>query len=109
MAWTYLLFAGACEVAATTMYRYTDGFSRLWPTVALIVLGIVSLYCLHRSVSVEVPAIPVGTAYAVWTGIGAAGTALVGIAAFAEPVDFARIFFLSLLIASLIGLKLVSG
>jgi len=110
MAWIYLLLAGVCEVAATTVYRYSDGLTRAWPTFGLILLGCVSLYCLHRAVSLPgSEAIPVGTAYAVWTGIGAAGTVLIGIAAFGEPADLPRILFLTLLIGSLVGLKLVSG
>lgn len=110
MAWIYLILAGACEVAATTVYRYSDGLTRAWPTIGLVLLGALSLYCLHRAVSLPAPdAIPVGTAYAVWTGVGAAGTALIGIAAFQEPADLPRMAFLALLIGSLIGLKMVSG
>ena len=110
MAWIYLFLAGACEVAATTVYRYSDGLTRTWPTLGLVLLGVVSLYCLHRAVSLPGPdAIPVGTAYAVWTGVGAAGTVIIGIAAFAEPADLPRMVFLALLIGSLVGLKFVSG
>ncbi|MBU1209925.1 MAG: multidrug efflux SMR transporter [Alphaproteobacteria bacterium] len=110
MAWMYLILAGACEVAATTVYRYSDGLTRAWPTFGLVVFGVVSLYCLHRAVSLPVPeAIPVGTAYAVWTGVGAAGTVLVGIAAFGESADATRIALLVVLIGSIAGLKLVSG
>lgn len=110
MAWFYLLLAGCCEVAATTVYRYTDGLTRLWPTVWLAVLGLASLYLLHRAVSGPGDdVIPVGTAYAVWTGVGAAGTVIIGIAAFGEPADVPRVTFLALLIGSLVGLKVVSG
>lgn len=109
-AWIYLLLAGVCEVAATTVYRFTDGLTRLAPTGALVALGVASLYCLHRAVSLETSTpIPVGTAYAVWTGVGAAGTVIVGIAAFGEPADTLRIGFLVLLIGSLVGLKMVSA
>lgn len=110
MAWIYLFLAGACEVAATTVYRFSDGLTRVWPTATLIGLGILSLYWLHRAVSFPAPeAVPIGTAYAVWTGVGAAGTVLIGIAAFGEPTNLLRLFFLTLLIGSIIGLKVVSG
>lgn len=110
MAWIYLALAGCCEIAATTVYRFTEGLTRFWPTSALVVLGILSLYCLHRAVSGPGgDTIPVGTAYAVWTGVGAAGTVIVGIMAFGEPADALRLGFLTLLIGSLVGLKLVSG
>lgn len=110
MAWIFLMLAGASEVAATTVYRYSEGLTRFWPTLGLILLGATSLYFLHRAVSFPgTGAIPVGTAYAVWTGIGAAGTVIVGISAFGEPADFPRMLFLALLIGSIIGLKLVSG
>ncbi len=110
MSWFYLLVAGVMEVLGTTVYRYSDGLTRLWPNIGLVILGAASLYFLHRSVSLpEGSAIPVGTAYAVWTGIGAAGTVIVGIAAFGEPVDALRVGFLALLIFSLVGLKIVSG
>lgn len=110
MAWLYLILAGACEVAATTVYRYSDGLTRVWPTIGLIVLGAASLYCLHRAVSFPGPgAISVGTAYAVWTGVGAAGTVIIGISAFGESADAARLALLTLLICSIAGLKFVSG
>lgn len=104
MAWVYLLIAGAFEVATTTMYRYTEGLTRITPTVAFFVLGFVSFYCLNRSLAT----IPIGTAYAVWTGIGAAGTALVGIAFYNEPSTTARLVLLVVLIGSIMGLKLIS-
>ncbi|MCH9806322.1 MAG: multidrug efflux SMR transporter [Alphaproteobacteria bacterium] len=110
MSWLYLLAAGFCEVVATTVYRYSEGLTKLWPNIGLIVLGAASLYFLHRSVSLPGgSAIPVGTAYAVWTGIGAAGTVIVGIGAFGEPADALRLGFLALLIFSLVGLKVVTG
>jgi len=106
MAWLYLIVAGGFEVAATTIYRYSEGLTRLGPVVLLIVSGVLSLYFLHRAIA---GSIPVGTAYAVWTGVGAAGTALLGISLFGEPSDAPRLLFLVLLIASIIGLKLVSA
>ena len=86
------------------MFRYTDGMSRLWPTAAFFALGFVSFYFLNRSLA----GIPLGTAYAVWTGIGAAGTALIGIAYYGEPASAARLALLAILIGAIIGLKLVT-
>ena len=105
MAWIYLLLAGACEVACTTLYRYTDGMSRLWPTVSFFVVGFLSLYLLNRAIA----GIPLGTAYAVWTGIGAAGTALVGMGFYGEPATAVRILLLAGLVACIAGLKLSSA
>lgn len=102
MAWTYLLIAGACEIIATTLFRYTDGFSRLVPTVAFFTVGLLSFYLLNKSLA----GIPLGTAYAVWTGIGAAGTALIGIAFYGEAANIMRISCLVMLIAGIVGLKL---
>ena len=104
MPWLYLLLAGAFEVSCTTAYRYTDGLSRLWPSVVFFLLGCASFYFLNRSLAT----IPIGTAYAVWTGIGAAGTALVGIAFYGEPAAPARLVLLAILVGSIVGLKLVS-
>lgn len=104
MTWIYLLLAGACEVACTTLYRHTDGLSRLWPTVLFFVIGFLSLYLLNRAIA----GIPLGTAYAVWTGIGAAGTVLVGIAFYAEPATAIRLLLLSGLVACIAGLHWIS-
>ena len=102
MAWTYLLIAGACEIVATTLFRYTDGFTRLWPSIASIVVGVLSFYLLNRSLA----GVSLGTAYAVWTGIGAAGTAIIGIAYYQEPSSMMRMVCLAMLIAGILGLKL---
>lgn len=101
MAWTYLLIAGACEIAATTLFRYTEQFTRFWPSVICFVVGMLSFYLLNRSLM----GVPLGTAYAVWTGIGAAGTALIGIAFYSEPVTVMRLVCLAMLIAGILGLK----
>ena len=101
MAWTYLLLAGACEILATTVFRYAEGFTKLGPSVASIVIGLLSFYLLNRSLA----GLPLGTAYAVWTGIGAAGTALIGIAYYGEPTSFMRLACLVMLILGIIGLK----
>lgn len=102
MPWITLLLAGACEVACTTLYRYTDGLSRPWPTVAFFGIGFLSLYLLNRAIA----GIPLGTAYAVWTGIGAAGTVIVGIAVYGEPATAIRVLLLAGLVACIAGLKL---
>jgi quaternary ammonium compound-resistance protein SugE len=105
MAWIFLLTAGALEVAATTVFRYTDGLSRIAPTAFFFALGIASFYCLNRSLS----GVPLGTAYAVWTGIGAAGTAVLGMLAFGEGAGVIRVALLAGLVASIVGLKFVSA
>ena len=105
MAWVYLMTAGLLEITCTTIFRFTDGMTKLVPTVSFFALGFVSFYFLNRSLT----GIPLGTAYAVWTGIGAAGTALVGILYYHEPATALRLVFLTTLIASIIGLKLVSA
>jgi quaternary ammonium compound-resistance protein SugE len=103
-AWLYLLIAGGFEIAMTTVFRYTDGMTRLVPTVVFFALGFTSFYFLNRSLA----GIPLGTAYAVWTGIGAAGTAVIGIAFYAEPVTTLRLVLLTILVGSIMGLKLIS-
>jgi len=101
-AWVFLLCAGACEIVATTVFRYAEGFTKLAPSIASIVIGLFSFYLLNRSLA----GVPLGTAYAVWTGIGAAGTAAIGIAFYAEPASAMRLACLTMLIAGIIGLKL---
>jgi quaternary ammonium compound-resistance protein SugE len=105
MAWFHLLIAGGLEVVATTVFRYTDGLSRIGPTVSFFVIGLASFYFLNRSLA----GIPLGTAYAVWTGIGAAGTALLGVIAYNEDAAPARVALLAALIGCIIGLKYVSA
>ncbi len=102
MAWLYLLTAGALEIAATTVFRYTDGMSRVAPTVAFFAIGIASFYFLNRSLE----GVPLGTAYAVWSGIGVAGAVLVGILLYDEPAGAFRLLFLATLLVSIVGLKL---
>ncbi len=104
MAWFYLLIAGGLEVAATTVFRYTDGMSRIGPTVAFFAIGLASFYFLNRSLE----GVSLGTAYAVWTGVGAAGTALLGIIAYGETGTPIRIALLLGLVACTVGLKFVS-
>ena len=105
MSWFYLVIAGLFEVGFTTSLKLSDNFSNKgWAAVFFISITL-SFYFLNKAIQV----IPIGTAYAVWTGIGAVGTVLVGIALFREPTDIWRMLFLSLLIGSLLGLKLVSS
>lgn len=104
MGWIYLALAGLLEVAFTTAIRYTDGFTKLWPTLLVLALAGISFTFVAKSTAT----IPLGTAYAVWGGLGAAGTAVIGILYFDEPVAVWRMLFLTLLIASIAGLKLVT-
>ena len=102
--WVYLLLAGCFECAFTTCLKLSDGLTKLWWSVAFVLLSIVSFALL----TLAAQKISLGTAYAVWTGIGAFGTAAIGIIWFKDPATFWRVFFLLTLIGSLIGLKLVS-
>ena len=104
MAWLLLVVAGVLEVAWAVGLKYTAGFTRLWPSAATIAAIVVSMYLL----SVAARTLPIGTAYAVWVGIGALGTAVLGMVLFAEPVTVARLVFLVLLLGSIIGLKLTA-
>jgi quaternary ammonium compound-resistance protein SugE len=103
MAWTYLLLAGLLEIVWAVGLKYTEGFTRLWPSVVTIIVAWLSFYLL----ALAVRTIPVGTGYAIWTGIGAAGVALLGMALFSEPATLPRFFFIALIIVGIIGLKLV--
>jgi quaternary ammonium compound-resistance protein SugE len=98
------MIAGGLEIAFTTAIRYTDGFTKFWPTMLVLLLAAISFTCVAKSTAT----IPLGTAYAVWGGLGAAGTAMIGILHFGEPATLWRMLFLTLLIASIAGLKLVT-
>lgn len=104
MGWIYLAIAGVLEIAFTTAIRTTDGFTRLWPTLAVLVLAAASFFFVAKSTAT----IPLGTAYAAWGGLGALGTAIIGIAYFGEPATTMRLLFLGLLIVAIAGLKLVA-
>jgi quaternary ammonium compound-resistance protein SugE len=104
MAWIYLTIAGLFEIGFTTSLKLSENFSVGKWTAAFFVCISLSFHFLNQAIKT----IPMGTAYAVWTGIGAVGTAIVGIMFFAEPSYFLRVFFIALLIGSIIGLKLVS-
>jgi quaternary ammonium compound-resistance protein SugE len=104
MAWIHLLIAGLLEIFWAISLKYTDGFCRLWPSVATAAGMIASFYFLAQALKT----LPVGTAYAVWTGIGAAGTATLGIFLFAESAAAARLLCIGLILAGIIGLKLTA-
>jgi len=104
MPWIYLILAGLFEVGFTTCLKLANNFENKLYTALFAMAAITSFYLLNLALR----NIPIGTAYAVWTGIGAAGTAIVGIIYFNEPTDFLRLVFLSLLIISVVGLKFVS-
>ena len=101
MAWVYLFIAAVFEIAWALGLKFSDGFTRFWPSVLTVTAMVVSLALL----SLAVRTIPVGSGYAVWTGIGAVGTAIFGMVLFAEPATACRIFFLLLIITGVIGLK----
>jgi len=104
MSWFYLILAGLFEIGFTTFLKMSENFKYFWPSVAFLILAVFSFSAL----SISLKTIPLGTAYAIWTGIGAFGTALIGIAYYGEPTDVWRIIFLIGLIGSIIGLKVVS-
>jgi quaternary ammonium compound-resistance protein SugE len=104
MAWLILLAAGLFEVGFTTCMRFSEGFRHPGWTAGFVVSAVLSFILLERAQR----AIPLGTAYAVWVGIGAAGTALVGMWLFREPVETVRLVLLAVLVGSIAGLKLVS-
>lgn len=104
MTWFILFVAGLFEVGWAIGLKYTEGFSRLWPTTLTVVLMIVSVALLGWSMRT----LPVGTAYAVWTGIGTVGTVALGIVLFGEPLTLLRIVCISMIVAGILGLKLLA-
>lgn len=104
MPWVYLVAAGLFEVGFASTLKLTEGFTKLWPTLVFAVCIVLSFVLLNKAAR----DLPIGTAYAVWTGIGAAGTAIVGILVYKEPVTALRLFFIATLIGSIIGLKLAT-
>jgi len=105
MAWIILFIAGLFEIGWAIGLKYTEGFTRLWPSVLTVAAMIVSVVCL----AIALKTIPVGTGYAVWTGIGAVGTAIFGMVLFGESTAAARLACIALIVAGIVGLKLVSG
>jgi quaternary ammonium compound-resistance protein SugE len=104
MSWIYLAIAGLLEIAWAIGLKYTEGWTRLVPSLITGVLLIASLYFL----SLAVKTLPIGTAYAVWTGIGTVGAAILGVVLFDEPRDMVRMLCIALIIAGIAGLKLTS-
>jgi len=105
MAWLYLLVAGLMEVGWAVGLKYTEGFTRLWPSVWTGVALVLSMVLLAAAMR----ALPLGTAYAIWTGIGAVGTAALGIFLFGESASPARLACIGLIVVGLVGLKLTSN
>lgn len=105
MNWTYLVIAGILEIAWAIGLKYTEGWTKLWPSIITGVLLVASFYFL----SLAVKTLPIGTAYAVWTGIGTVGAAILGMFLFDEPRDIVRIACIFLIIAGIAGLKLTSA
>jgi quaternary ammonium compound-resistance protein SugE len=101
MNWIFLIIAGCFEVGFTTCLKMSDNFTKLKWSVGFFVFMALSLFFLNKAAQT----LPLGTAYAVWTGIGAVGTVIAGIVFFDEPVSFPRVFFITTLIASIAGLK----
>ena len=102
MSWLLLVIAGLLETCWAIGLKYTQGFSRLWPSVFVAVTLVGSMVLL----SLAMRTLPTGTAYAVWVGIGACGAAVLGMMLFGEPASPARLFFLGLMLVSIVGLKL---
>lgn len=105
MAWIYLLIAGGCEITWAVALKYSVGFSRPVPSVITVLVGLLSLFFL----SLATRQIPLGTAYAIWTGIGAVGAVAAGAILFGEPVGLGRGFFILLIAAGIVGLKLMDA
>jgi quaternary ammonium compound-resistance protein SugE len=105
MAWTSLIVAGLLEIGWAIGLKYTEGFSRLWPSVLTIGAMIASFALLAQALKT----IPIGTGYAVWTGIGAAGTAIIGMAFLGESREVLRILCIVLIVAGVLGLKFASA
>lgn len=105
MSWTYLLIAAVFEVGWAVGLEYTQGFTRPVPSVLTVIAMIISMGLLAQAVKT----LPIGTAYAVWTGIGAVGTAIAGIILFDEPRNVMRLLFIGVIIAGVAGLKFTAG
>jgi quaternary ammonium compound-resistance protein SugE len=102
MVWIILVIAGLFEVGWAIGLKYTEGFTRLWPTVGTILSMIISLWLL----GIAMKSLPVGAAYTVWVGVGAVGTVVLGIVLLGEPANAARLISIALIIAGIVGLKL---
>ena len=104
MSWLLLIVAGLLEVGWAIGLKYSEGFTRLWPTVLTVLAMILSLGLLGYAIKF----LPVGTAYAVWVGVGAVGTAALGIAFLGEPISTGRVVSLAVIVAGIVGLKLAT-
>ena len=104
MGYVFLALAIGAEIAATTLIKYSEGFTKLWPSVWAVAGMIASFFFLSQATKT----LPMGTAYGIWTGIGALGAVIVGILAFQEPVTVPRLIFVGLLLVGLVGLKLTA-
>ncbi|WP_079204346.1 MULTISPECIES: quaternary ammonium compound efflux SMR transporter SugE [Pseudomonas] len=104
MNWLILILAGLFEIGWAIGLKYTDGFTRLWPTVGTVLAMVISLGLL----GIAMKSLPVGTAYAIWVGVGAVGTALLGIVLLGEPANAGRLVSLALILAGIIGLKMAT-
>lgn len=104
MAWIILVIAGLFETGWAIGLKYTDGLTRLWPTIWTVLAMVVSLWLL----GIAMKSLPVGTAYSIWVGVGAVGTVILGIVLLGEPANVGRLISITLIIAGIIGLKLAS-
>jgi quaternary ammonium compound-resistance protein SugE len=104
MAWLLLVVAGLCEIGWAIGLKYTEGFTRLWPSVGTLAAMTASIVLL----GIAMKSLPVGTSYAVWVGIGAVGTAILGIVLFDESANLGRLISLGLIVAGIVGLKLAT-
>lgn len=104
MAWFFLFIAGIFEIAWAIGMKYTNGFTKLTPTLLTIGSMVLSVYLL----SLATKDIPIGTAYAVWTGIGIAGTSILGVIIFNEPFEVLKVLFILMILVAIVGLKLIS-
>ncbi|HKU16035.1 MAG TPA: quaternary ammonium compound efflux SMR transporter SugE [Steroidobacteraceae bacterium] len=104
MAWLMLIIAGLCEIVWAIGLKYAEGFTRLWPSVVTVAAMLVSIVLLGLAMK----SLPVGTSYAIWVGVGATGTAILGILLFGEPASPARLASLGLIVAGIVGLRLAT-
>ena len=104
MSWLLLILAGLLEIGWAIGLKYTEGFTRLWPSIGTVLAMVISIVLL----GVAMESLPVGTAYAVWVGVGSVGTVILGIVLFSEPADALRLVSLGLIVAGIVGLKLAT-
>jgi len=104
MSWLLLILAGLLEIGWAIGLKYTEGFTRLWPSIGTVLAMVISIVLL----GVAMKSLPVGTAYAVWVGVGSVGTVILGIVLFSEPADALRLVSLGLIVAGIVGLKLAT-